>query len=254
MVLIDATAPVASAAHALGCRVALVQRPGSPVHELAGDETDYYSVDFETRPSADPAYFTDFVDTVLRPLNPVTVLSLTGAGALAAATANALLGTPGTPVDAVKALAAAGDPEVGDGERVLRAHTFTTDGAHRWVAAVEEGGSPTRPEQVLPERALPPEEYGPALAALTGLLDASGLPAGPALVRLALRDGGVRILTASHGTGTDDENDLIRRLTGFDLMSSSLRRPLAVPAPPSAAGPPTPAEPCAAGNAGEAGR
>ncbi|GHF35957.1 hypothetical protein GCM10018790_12430 [Kitasatospora xanthocidica] len=242
LVLIDATVPVARAAHGLGCRVALVQRPGAPVHELAEDHTDYYSVDFGPDPSAHapdtaahattagPAAFADFVQSVLRPLDPWAVLSLTGAGALPAATAAALLGAVGAPVGAVRALAAAGDPEVAAGELVLRAHTFTVDGDHRWIAAVPEGRPAMPPEHLLPERVLPPEEHRAALAALTGLLDAAALPAGPALVRLAVRDGRARVLTAAHGTGTDDENDLIRRLTGFDLTDHSLRWPFGAPA------------------------
>jgi hypothetical protein len=219
LVLVDATVPLAAAVHGLGCRTVLVQRPGAPVHRMVGDRTGYYTTDFE-----DDA-FTDFVDTVLRPLETTAVVSLTEAGAMAAATANSLLGTAGTRADVVKALSAATDGNVSGEGRRIRAHTFSRDGEHRWVAALREGHVPSLPAHVVPERCLSPEDHRAARAALTRLLDTAGLTDGPALVRLALHGGGARILSASNTTG-DDDTEPIRRLTGFDLVRNSLEWPL----------------------------
>jgi hypothetical protein len=226
VVLVDATVPVSRAAHGLGCRVVLVQRPGAPVHELVGEDTDYYSVEWEDES------FADFVDTVLRPRNPTAVLSLTSAGAMAAATANSMLGTRGIPVDVAKAMAAAGDGEGEGGRRRIRARTFSSAGAHRWVAAVTEGHTPSLPGDVVPEQCLSAAEHRAALAAVTDLLDTAGLTDGPALVRLELHERGVRILTAEPTADDDEETELIRRLTGFDLVRRSLEWPLGTsPAP-----------------------
>ncbi len=227
VVLFDATVPVSKVAHGLGCRIVLVQRPGAPVQDLVGEDTDYYSVDWEDES------FADFIDTVLRPRHPTAVISLTTAGVTAAAMANSMLGTAGTPADVVKAMAAVGDGEDNGGRRRIRVQTFSTAGAHRLVAAVTEGHTPSLPGHVLPEQCLSTAELPAVRDAVTDLLDTAGLTDGPALIRLDLHEHGIRVLAAQPtAAAADDEAELIRRLTGFDLVRRSLAWPLGLsPAP-----------------------
>ncbi|MFE4832204.1 hypothetical protein [Streptomyces sp. NPDC056672] len=220
LIVIDASVRTARSAHTLGCHTVFVQRPGAPVHELVDDFSGYYSVDFTGET------FKGFVLEVLRPLAPAAVISLSNDGALPAALANSLLDTPGTRADVLQRLTVdAMGGEVDDtGESY--AYTFSEAGAHRWVALVDEGTQPTLPEHVVPERRLTSSEYDTVEAALTGHLDAAGVENGPARIRLRSRDGEVRILGAAPTAGTDEEAELVRQLTGFDLVRASLSRAL----------------------------
>jgi hypothetical protein len=207
-------------AHTLGCETVFVQRPGAPVHELVDDLSGYYSVDFTGKT------FEGFVTEVLRPLGPTAVVSLSEDGALAAAAANSLLGTTGTRVDVVRRLMAGACGDEAGNATVRCAYTFSEAGAHRWVALVDEGAQPALAEHVVPERRLTPGEHDAIEAALSKFLDTAGLENGPARIRLLSRDGEVRILGATPTTGTDEEAELVRRLTGFDLTRATLRRAL----------------------------
>ncbi|MEU1407137.1 hypothetical protein ABZ471_33155 [Streptomyces sp. NPDC005728] len=220
LVIIDASVRTARIAHTLGCHTVFVQCPGAPVHKLVDDFSGYYSVDFTGEA------FTGFVMEVLRPLVPTAVVSLSDDGAPAAATANSLLGTPGTRVDVLQRLMAGASGGEADHAGERYAYTFSEAGAHRWVALVDEGAQPTLAEHVVPERRLTPGEHDVIEAALTGFLDTAGLENGPARIRLRSLDGEVRIIGATPTAGTDEEAELVRRLTGFDLTRSTLRRAL----------------------------
>ncbi|MEV6165595.1 hypothetical protein AB0L71_27505 [Streptomyces sp. NPDC052052] len=227
LVIIDANVRTARIAHTLGYHTVFVQRPGTAVHELVDDFSGYYTVDFTGEE------FTGFVAEVLRPLGPTAVVSLSDDGVLPAAVASSLLGTPGTPVDVVHRLTSApsDDTDQADGGAPEQyAYTFSEAGSHRWVALVDEGGSPSSPDHVAPERRLPPAEHSAVETALTGFLDAAGLRNGPARVTLRIRDGVPRITGATPTAGTDDEAELVRRLTGVDLTHAALARALGLAA------------------------
>ncbi|KAB1140007.1 hypothetical protein F7R91_37660 [Streptomyces luteolifulvus] len=222
LVVIDASVRTARSAHTLGCHTVFVQRPGAPVHELVDDFSGYYNVDFTGET------FEGFVLEVLRPLAPTAVVSLSDDGVLPAALANSLLGTPGTQADVLRRLTAGAVSGEADGTGEWSAYTFSEAGAHRWVALLDEGTQPTLLEHVVPERRLTSGEYDAVEAALTGFLDAAGLENGPARIRLRSRDGEVRVLGAAPTAGTDEEAELVRRLTGFDLVRASLGRALEI--------------------------
>ncbi|MGW1614324.1 hypothetical protein ACWCQZ_33765 [Streptomyces sp. NPDC002285] len=220
LVVIDASVRTARSAHTLGCHTVFVQRPGAPVHDLVDDFSGYYSVDFTGET------FKEFVLEVLRPLAPTAVVSLSDDGALPAALANSLLGTPGTTADVLRRLTADAVGGEADDTGDRHAYTFSEAGAHRWVALVDDGFQPTLPEHVVPERRLTVGDHDAVEAALAGFLDAAGLQNGPARIRLRSRDGEVRILGATPTPGTDTEAELVGRLTGFDLVRASLGRAL----------------------------
>ncbi|OCC10717.1 hypothetical protein [Streptomyces sp. PTY087I2] len=217
LVIVDATAHTARTAHVLDCRTVFVQRPGTPVHELVDDSSGYYSVDF-----TQDTLFTGFVEEVLRPLAPTAVISLSDEGARAAALANAVLGTAGTPVEVIERLAAGPPGEAAHGATDRWAYTFSEAGRHRWVALMGADASPLPAERVLPEEVLSADEYESVGAALNGFLDAAGLRNGPARIRLRGRDGEVRVLGGAPTVGTDEQSEFIRRHTGFDLTHAAL--------------------------------
>ncbi|MEU2071379.1 hypothetical protein [Streptomyces anulatus] len=216
LVVIDATTHTARTAHALGCRTVFVQRPGAPVHELVDDSSGYYSVDF-----TQTALFTGFVEEVLRPLAPTAVISLSDEGAMPAARANAVLGTAGTPVEVIERLTAGMPDEAAVGAERW-AYTFSEAAEHRWVALVDEGAPPSSAEAMLPEQVLSPDEYDSVAAALKRFLDTAGLRNGPARIRLRSRDGELCVLDGAPTVGTDEQSELIRRITGFDLTRAGL--------------------------------
>ncbi|MFI7288291.1 hypothetical protein ACIBRY_16815 [Streptomyces anulatus] len=218
LVIIDASVRTARTAHTLGCRTVFVQRPGDPVHEVVDDFSGYYSVDFSGET------FTGFVEEVLRPLAPAAVISLSDEGALPAALANSLLGTAGTPIEVVRRLTAGPPGDAAEGATERWAYTFSEAGAHRWVALVDRGASPTETEQVAPEQLLSSGDYDVIEAALKGFLDTVGLENGTARIRLRSQDGEVRVLGATSTAGTDEQAELVRRLTGFDLTRAALAR------------------------------
>jgi len=222
LVVVDAGVHTARSAHTLGCHIVFVQRPGAPVHELVDEFSGYYSVDFTGET------FEAFVLEVLGPLAPTAVVSLSEDGAPPAALANSLLGTPGIRTDVLRRLAAGPGGAEADDTAERYAYTFSEAGVHRWVALVDEGARPTLPEHIVPERRLTPDEHDAVEAALTGFLDAAGLENGPARIRLRGRDGAVRVLGATATTGTDEEAELIRRLTRFDLVRAALGRAIEV--------------------------
>ncbi|MER7485560.1 hypothetical protein ABTY20_06515 [Streptomyces sp. NPDC126497] len=230
LVVIDASVRTARIAHSLGCHTVFVQSPGAPVQDLVDDYSGYYTVDFAGRPDDGPEgavgdEFAGFVEAVLRPLAPTAVVSLTARGLLPAAVANALLGTPGTPVEVLKRMAA-GVTTAGNGGREFTAYTFTRDGAHRWPALLDSQSPPVRAEGVVPEQCLSPQEYGAAQTALNRFLDATGLEHGPARIRLWTGGGEVRVTAADHFPGDDEEAALLLRLTGLDLTRWALGGPL----------------------------
>ncbi|WP_369148939.1 ATP-grasp domain-containing protein [Streptomyces sp. R44] len=98
LVVLGASPDIARTATSLGCRVVFVQQPGSPVERIVDDHAHHYSVDF-TGPA-----FPDFVDTVLRPLRPDAVVSVTEYGLRPAAFVNERLGLRGTPARVVELL------------------------------------------------------------------------------------------------------------------------------------------------------
>ncbi|MGW2056450.1 hypothetical protein ACWCOZ_21500 [Streptomyces sp. NPDC001840] len=220
LVVIDASVRTARSAHTLGCHTVFVQRPGAPVHDLVDDFSGYYTVDFTGET------FKGFVLEVLRPLAPTAVVSLSDDGALPTALANSLLGTPGTRADVLRRLTVGASGGEADDTGGWYAYTFSEAGVHRWVALVDEGAQPTLPEHVVPERRLTSGEHDVIEAALTGFLDTVGLANGPARIRLRSRDGEVRVLGAAPTAGTDEEAEIVRRHTGFDLTRATLSRAL----------------------------
>lgn len=97
LVVIGASPNIAAIAREIDARTIFVQQPGSPVTELIGPESNLYSLDF-----TDDRRFSSFVREVLAPLRPAAAISVTEAGLRAAAIANELLGTTGTPVAVVE--------------------------------------------------------------------------------------------------------------------------------------------------------
>ncbi|MZD56777.1 hypothetical protein [Streptomyces sp. SID5606] len=216
LVIVDASVRTARIAHTLGCHTVFVQRPGAPVHDLVDDFSGYYSVDFTGQA------FEEFVVEVLSPLAPAAIISLSDDGVLPASIANSLLGTPGSPPDVVRRLIA--DPPGGkpDDAEESYAYTFSQAAAHRWVALLDAGAQPTLPEHVVPERRLTVAERDNIGVSLTQFLDTAGLEDGPARIRFCSRDGEVHILGATPTAGTDEEAELVRRLTGFDLTRATI--------------------------------
>jgi biotin carboxylase len=90
LVILGASERAAIVANSFGCPLVHVHKPGGPVRDLAHGDVSYYSIDYTG------SDFDGFVDAVLRPLRPRAVVSLTEAGVLPAARANARLVLPGT--------------------------------------------------------------------------------------------------------------------------------------------------------------
>ncbi|MEU1437698.1 hypothetical protein ABZ438_27070 [Streptomyces sp. NPDC005786] len=219
LVLIDATVNTAKAAHALGCHTVFVQQPGSCAQDLVDDQSGYYSVDF-----TGDAY-ESFVDEVLRPLNPIAVVSLSAAGIAPAAVATELLSTPGTPTSVLTALAEGVRPAVDANGRTVLVHCFATDGVHELVSVAPRESLPDCQEQVGPEAILRSTEREAAFRALRELLDGAGLKNGFVRAEVELSGGTPRVVSIQHHVD-DDEAALLRQLIGTDLTRRALEWPL----------------------------
>ncbi|GAB2953665.1 hypothetical protein [Streptomyces heilongjiangensis] len=97
LVVMQATAEVAEAAHALGRPAIFVQQPGGPVEELLDDHALLHSLDFTDDT------FADFVGRVLQPLAPRAVVTLDESARASADRANEILGVPRTTADEIRA-------------------------------------------------------------------------------------------------------------------------------------------------------
>lgn len=97
LVVIQASVDVAAAAHRLGRPAVFVQQPGGPVAELLDDQALLHSLDHAG------AGFPDFVERVLRPLDPRAVVTLDETAGPAAELANDVLGIPRETADRVRA-------------------------------------------------------------------------------------------------------------------------------------------------------
>lgn len=98
LVILGASERAARLAEKLPCAVVHLVRPGGDVGMLARGDASYYSVDYTDHG------FAEFVEAVLRPLQPRAVVSLAETGVLPAALANDTLGLPGTPPEVVRTL------------------------------------------------------------------------------------------------------------------------------------------------------
>jgi hypothetical protein len=100
LVVIGASANIARVARTLGEPLIFVQQPGARVRQFVRDDVDeLFPLDFREESGLAP-----FAEQILRPRAPKAVVSVTEQGLEPAAILSALLGTPGTPLEVVRAM------------------------------------------------------------------------------------------------------------------------------------------------------
>jgi len=128
-IVVGASENIARVARKLDDEVVFVDAPGSGRrHASQEDSAKSFVVDWD-----DEAALTDFAERVLMPLAPRAVVSVTEHGLVPAAVLSGLLGTPGVPVDVVRATR----------DKLLMRRVLASKAAHLTVAyadACDEGG------------------------------------------------------------------------------------------------------------------
>ncbi|MFE7576923.1 hypothetical protein ACFU5Z_19540 [Streptomyces sp. NPDC057521] len=229
LVVIGGDPALAASARSLGCSLVNLQLPGSPVEEYLAPDENYYSIDWHG------ASFKRFVDAVIRPLNPVAVVSLGEDSLTAVAAANDLLGLPGlqlTTINAFDALYSAHDSmAVSQDDARFTAAMFTVEGTHRMIGIVEHDPDARTPGQVSLPVSLTDEHVDALTKQISTLLNGLKLQDGPSTTEFRVDLNQTVVTRVRLVPPARDLCAVIHAETGIDLERWALGWPMGLGGP-----------------------